>query len=603
MRKITLLLLISFIGIGVYAQQNGAKNFSKAGLFADKNRIKATNSTNKSANAYISESFESATFPPSGWTLLNPAGGTGWSRQLENTNPAPGWNSPIAIPATSAGTAVAVANYTTGGSGTVGDQWLISPSITISSGDVLTCQLWVLMAGYNDSLDILLSTTNNTSTSAFTTVLASYDTLDFTAQTWMPVSINLTSYAGQTVYIAFREHIADNQADGAFFALDAVGIGTAPAADVEVQSIDIPALNTSTTITPMATVGNAGSSAQTFTVDMTITPGGYTSTQTVTNLAAGGSQQVSFASFTGTNNTNYSVTVTTTLTGDANTANNTMTSTFTIYQADPILYDNTNISIDNSIVSTLFGGLPTGQDLISCADDFVIPSGSLPWTITCIKTTGSTSAMAASTTIDRFTYEIYNNNNNKPGTILNTGSITTVLEGTNLGTTQTLVLATPITLNPGTYWLSVYAEYDTATVATSCRWNWDCGPTVIGMNAQIQATNSLFGAPFTWAILSGLVTGEESFSFILYGTNGTNVNNNNLAPVEVYPNPSNGTLNITNANNANVIVYNLLGEVVSNTISTSAFNTIDLSNLSNGSYIVKVITNDNTITKKINIVK
>ena len=468
---------------------------------------------------YLYESFEGTTFPPTGWTLLNPTNGTGWERVTENI-PAAGWNG-VNYPSTNAGNFFAIANYITGtanlsGTDTIGDQWLISPAITISSGDMLTCNLWFLNSGYNDSLDIMLSTTNNTNASFFNTVLANYDSVDFVNQTWISISINLSSYAGQTVYIAFREHCLNNIIDGSLFALDAVGIGLAPAADVAVQSIDIPALNTTTAFIPTATVGNLGSTNQSFTVDMTITPGGYTSSQNVSNLAAGGYTQVNFAPFT-TTNSNYSVTVTATLLGDVDTTNNSMTSTFIVYQLDSILFDNTNIATDNSIVSTLFGGLPSGQDLINCADDFIVPSSVNSWTITCIKTSGTPSITANNTTIDRFTYVIYNDNANAPGTIFNTGSITTAKEGTNLGLSQTLALSSPVTLNPGKYWLSVFAEYDTATTSIACRWNWNCGPTLIGDSAHIQSTTSLFAQPFSWTALSNLVAGEESFYYIIYG--------------------------------------------------------------------------------------
>ncbi len=77
----------------------------------------------------------------------------------------------------------------------------------------------------------------------------------------------------------------------------------------------------------------------------------------------------------------------------------------------------------------------------------------------------------------------------------------------------------------------------------------------------------------------------------------------NNVKINVYPNPTTGTLNITNAENAAVYVYNILGEVVASINNADASSTIDMSNLSEGTYIVKILTDDNVITKKINLIK
>jgi hypothetical protein len=71
--------------------------------------------------------------------------------------------------------------------------------------------------------------------------------------------------------------------------------------------------------------------------------------------------------------------------------------------------------------------------------------------------------------------------------------------------------------------------------------------------------------------------------------------------ISIFPNPTNGRLNITNAFNADVTVYNLVGEVV---LSASNINSyVDLSDLANGSYIVKVSENDRVITKHISLTR
>ena len=90
--------------------------------------------------------------------------------------------------------------------------------------------------------------------------------------------------------------------------------------------------------------------------------------------------------------------------------------------------------------------------------------------------------------------------------------------------------------------------------------------------------------------------------FTDYFVSANKVNNNNDF-ISIYPNPTTGTLNITNAENAAVYVYNILGEVVASIDNADAFSTIDMSNLSEGTYIVKILTDKNVITKKINLIK
>jgi hypothetical protein len=70
--------------------------------------------------------------------------------------------------------------------------------------------------------------------------------------------------------------------------------------------------------------------------------------------------------------------------------------------------------------------------------------------------------------------------------------------------------------------------------------------------------------------------------------------------VSIYPNPTTGMLNITNADDATVTVFNMLGQEVMNAYNVK---TINMNNMANGSYFVKVQTQNNVITKKINLVK
>jgi hypothetical protein len=87
---------------------------------------------------------------------------------------------------------------------------------------------------------------------------------------------------------------------------------------------------------------------------------------------------------------------------------------------------------------------------------------------------------------------------------------------------------------------------------------------------------------------------------VKFSGNTLSVNQNAIAGLDIYPNPvTNGVLNInTTANDTkNVVVYDVLGkQVVNTTISGS---TVNVANLKNGVYIVKITENGKTATRKL----
>ena len=77
------------------------------------------------------------------------------------------------------------------------------------------------------------------------------------------------------------------------------------------------------------------------------------------------------------------------------------------------------------------------------------------------------------------------------------------------------------------------------------------------------------------------------------------INETKETAINIYPNPTSNTLFIGNSKNPVISVYNNLGEVV----LSSNKKAIDVSTLSQGLYIVKVIDNNETSTKQINIIR
>ncbi len=170
----------------------------------------------------FNESFEDTTFPPAGWLKLNPDGGTGWIRLTVGTAPYPGWNGGIVDAPPGGGNAVAFATYTTGGA-SHNDQWLVSPQVTnVQAGGQLSFWMRFPFSSYADSVDLLISTTG-TAPADFNTIVDQYYLPVGSADTiWTQYYYDLTNYvsAGSDIYIAWREHVADNSTQGAIVLLD-----------------------------------------------------------------------------------------------------------------------------------------------------------------------------------------------------------------------------------------------------------------------------------------------------------------------------------------------------------------------------------------------
>jgi len=82
-------------------------------------------------------------------------------------------------------------------------------------------------------------------------------------------------------------------------------------------------------------------------------------------------------------------------------------------------------------------------------------------------------------------------------------------------------------------------------------------------------------------------------------TEPLSITKNTLENVSLYPNPASGYVNINNLNDANIKIYNVLGEVVKSEKALSNEHAINISNLSSGIYLVKLTSEGQTATKKL----
>lgn len=72
----------------------------------------------------------------------------------------------------------------------------------------------------------------------------------------------------------------------------------------------------------------------------------------------------------------------------------------------------------------------------------------------------------------------------------------------------------------------------------------------------------------------------------------------------VYPNPTSGILTIETLENSTISIFNIMGEEVIKMTTTQNSSKLDMSKLSNGAYLVKVVSENNDVmTRKINLIK
>ncbi len=76
------------------------------------------------------------------------------------------------------------------------------------------------------------------------------------------------------------------------------------------------------------------------------------------------------------------------------------------------------------------------------------------------------------------------------------------------------------------------------------------------------------------------------------------VNESTLESVSIYPNPTQGKLNISNAENANIEIYDILGKMIFSMDNIAMNQQIDVAKLQTGTYFVKIAKDNNVTTKR-----
>ncbi|MBV6478393.1 MAG: hypothetical protein HGGPFJEG_01147 [Ignavibacteria bacterium] len=220
------------------------------------------------------------------------------------------------------------------------DSWLVLPKQNVSVGDSL---FFYNRGGedtgppptWPDSIRVMYSTVGDSTPEAATWVELGRFEANVNG-VWQKYGFAAPT-AGTNARFAIRYAVVDGGPSGLnsnYTGFDALTIEAPPiAADVGVESITDPTgtiVLPTAAVTPTAVIKNFGTSPQSFNVTMTINPGGYSSTQTVTSLGAGASINVDFASHSPSAGVK-TVRVYSQLASDGNRLNDTVQTTYSAY--------------------------------------------------------------------------------------------------------------------------------------------------------------------------------------------------------------------------------------------------------------------------------
>ena len=261
------------------------------------------------------QSFDGTTFPPDCWALVNAGTGNQWVRYT--TTPY-------------LGAACMAYSYN---STNPANAWAFTSKFNLISGKKYVVSFWqkIQSATFPEKLKVTVGT-DQTPASQTTTLWDNDGGINLLNTTYIQRFAEYNCTVSGDYYFAFNCYSAANM-----FRLyvDEVLIKEIPPNDVGAYSVDFAPSTISGAQIPKATIKNYGSATQSvaFNTNMTINPGGYSSTVANTPpMISGATEQLSFASWTPTLGVLYTVKITTQLAGDGDVTNDTLTKWTTAYE-------------------------------------------------------------------------------------------------------------------------------------------------------------------------------------------------------------------------------------------------------------------------------
>ena len=505
------------------------------------------------ANAQFTENFDAGTTTPAGWTVIN-GGGT---PTFTFTTPPTGGT----VNTAQSGTNVARIVY----DAAAHDDYLVTPAITVTAGLNDRLSFWVASysSSFTENYNVMLSTTTATA-AAFTTTLKATSKA---AAAWTKVTLDLTPYVGQTVYVGM--HAVDT--DQWYLMFDTVVNDTVPTVVPSCITATSPAdaatnVNVRTTFTwPAAT------NAESYKLYLGTTAGGN---EILNGVAASSGATLTNNPPLAANTMYYLKVVGVNAIGDATGCTETsfttganpyapycgpFTSTTPTAMA-PITSLTLNAVTNNSDASaTTFGSFAPNESFTGAPIEVKDDITTIPFSVTGIASTGN--GWGTSVFID------WNNDND----FLDAGE-------SYFNTTATIKRTTTVTANKAT--LTGTLAIPTGTALGQKR-----------MRVKYNFTGTTLNSTLTTAC-SDLTNGQVEDYTIDYKS-FLAVSDVNKAGISVYPNPFTDVLKISDVKGVKSVSVNDMSGRQVKTLAPSA--EINLSSLKSGLYIVNLQMEDSSI--------
>lgn len=547
----------------------------------------------------LSEGFESGTFPPTGWTTIDNDTSTVDNWQVLGNGAFNGALSTVQ------GDSAAVSYSWYNGVIYAPDNWLITPQLNIT--DATTALTFKGMGSYGtpngatgDYLEVLVSTTGTAATD-FTSIFGQ----NFATETWESISVSLSAYVGQNIYIAFRHY---NSTDQWFIALDDIKVAL-PYIDLETTSssplkagyTSIP--NTQAhDLTIEATVSNVGFldvTAYVLVSKVFLFPDMTNAVQTFTtpgtNLAVGQSATLIAGSYTPSATGDYVIVNSVSTLNDIISSNDTLMDFITI---SPNEY-----ARDLGDVSTMLGSNGTNGIVLGHTFDitatvrldsvfFLAKPNKSGGTISVV-VRGMLNGLPDSTATVGQSLMI-------PITAADsTEAATKGYKAYSLGITNNS--SAPLMLLPGTYFIGVRQSADAGNIGLV----YSSGLFTAG--TSFVSLSALGGTMYTSLDTYGYTVTPLIRAYVTDPSAGI-VETSTLSSIKAFPNPTTGLLTIKSEDFKgynHVSIKDQIGrELVKTTELYSKEMTFDLSKLANGTYFIEFSGNGKaTETVKIQVVK
>lgn len=190
MKKLFLMVLTLALSVSMLTAANARRDGSNPVSTGKIQDVKTYNSR----DYILEESFESAE-TPAGWTLIDGDGdGVDWFfwTSADTTAGPSGYN----------GTAYTATSASWSGSALTPDNYMITPALAIENGSELTFAVEGQDPSYAAEHYAVLVSTTGTAVADFTDNLLEEES----TAAWVEKTLDLSAYAGQTIYIAFRHY-------------------------------------------------------------------------------------------------------------------------------------------------------------------------------------------------------------------------------------------------------------------------------------------------------------------------------------------------------------------------------------------------------------